>query len=454
MFTGLKVQFELTDAFLNSMLPKDHELVKLKKIIDWESINKIYRECYPSRRGPKTKSTDLAVGLILLKQFYNLSWEKLVKSIHENIAIMYFCSVSFGSAARLQHDGKKLITKSAMIKIMKRLGSTRIRKIERLFFGQIKRAGLIDGKLLITDTTSLEKNIAYPTEINLLGRVIEHGERIIQKVVRKSQMIKTTVIRKAKTIAKVFYSSARKTAELLRSTGGKLLELAKKQVAQARKTYADCSRSVRKKLEKEMETLTTVGEKIIRQVEDRLHGGKPDDKIVSYSEPHARALPKGKIHKECEFGSKLRLDISENGYVTNHKVYKGNPNDSTMLEESVKEHAKTFKNNFSELTADRGFADQETEIKLEKKYGIKAIIPGKKESSSTLTKSEKSIYDKRAAVEAKISEGKRCVGLDKCRYKGFEGDEICATLGAFALNARKLIRDIREHPKLILKFEN
>ena len=454
MFTGLKIQYQLTDAFLSNMLPKDHELVKLKKILDWKSINRIYKECYPSRRGPGTKSTDLALGLILLKQYYNLSWERLVQSVHENIAMMYFCSVSFETVAELQHAKKRLITSSAMVKIMKRLGAARIRKIERLFFHQIKKAGLIEGKLLITDTTSLEKNIAYPTEINLLGRVIEHGERIIQGVAKKSQMIKSAAIRKAKTIAKVFYSARRKTTELLRSTGNQLLKLAKEQVKKAKKSYTGSSKAFRRKLKKVMEKLTTVGEKIITQVEEKMQGGSPKDKIVSYNEPYARALPKGKVHKTCEFGSKVRLDMSDNGYITNNKVYKGNPNDSTMLNESIQEHSENFGDDFSKVTADRGFADELGEAKLEKDYGIKVVIPGKKEKPRELTMEEKKIYDRRAAIEAKISEGKRCAGLGRCRYAGFEGDEICVSLGSLVLNARKLIREMREHPKIILKFEN
>lgn len=41
---------------------------------------------------------------------------------------------------------------------------------------------MIDGKYLFTDTTSLEKNIVYPTEVSILSRVIQEAEVIIQKV--------------------------------------------------------------------------------------------------------------------------------------------------------------------------------------------------------------------------------------------------------------------------------
>lgn len=80
--------------------------------------------------------------------------------------------------------------------------------------------------------------------------------------------------------------------------------------------------------------------------------------IVSYYEEHARALPKGKLSKPCEFGLKLRLDIGGNGYITNHTFYKKNIADIGMLEESVEAHAKVFKYNFSGGADNRSFYDK------------------------------------------------------------------------------------------------
>ena len=57
-------------------------------------------------------------------------------------------------------------------------------------------------------------------------------------------------------------------------------------------------------------------------------------------------------------------------------------------------------------------------------------------------KDRQDLYNKRSAIEAKISEGKRTCGLNKSYYKGFEGDRMWAALGIMALNIRKLLRDI------------
>ena len=250
----------------------------------------------------------------------------------------------------------------------------------------------------------------------------------------------------------MFYSAGKKTKELLERTSQKLLAIAKKQVVKARKVYNKGSRVIREKLKKTNETLTTIGKQIISQIEQKLSGETPKDRILSFQEPHVRALPKGKIHKPCEFGTKLRIDMSGNGYVTNYENYLGNPNDSTMTKDAVRAHSENYKEKFKKITADRGFADKEAEAEMETDYDIDVIIPGKQDTKESMSAKERKVYDSRAAVEAKISEGKRCTGLSKCYYHGFEGDKICASLGIFALNARKLIRDMFEHPKIAMSF--
>ncbi len=68
--------------------------------------------------------------------------------------------------------------------------SERVEKIERLFCQQLITKKIIKGKYLFSDTTSLEKNIGYPTEVSLLKRVIEHAEMVVQSVFKKSAKLR------------------------------------------------------------------------------------------------------------------------------------------------------------------------------------------------------------------------------------------------------------------------
>ena len=452
MFTGLKRQRELSDTLIEDIVPADHDLVKLKKLLNWEGMNRIYESCYTSRRGNATKRTELVIGLLVLKHLYGRADRVLIEELGVNNAFMYFCSVSYEEIRRCTEERKKVIDHSTLVKIRKRLGSERIGEIERLFREELIRKGIIKGKNLFSDTTSLEDNISYPTEVGLLKRVIEHAEMVVQGVVKKKELVKTAVIRKTNQIAKVYYSAGKKTKELLFSTTRQLLSISKEMVAKARQHFDRSSEEVRRELKRIHERVERVGQKIVEQVEQKLSGAKMTDRVVSYYEEEARPLPKGKVHKGCEFGHKLRVDMSGDGYITNYRLYRGNPADVGMLEDTVKEHAERFGKKFKAGAMDRGFYNEPKIEELEKRYGICLAIPHKTDRSKKLTRRKQRLYDRRSGIESKISEGKRMVGLDKSYYRGYEGDVIWSALSILALNIRKLLRDVRIKPKLMKKM--
>ena len=452
MFTGLKKQRELSDTLIEDIVPADHDLVKLKKLLNWEGMNRIYECCYSSRRGNATKRTELVIGLLLLKHLYGRADRVLIEELAVNNAWMYFCSVSYEEIRRCNTEGKKVIDHSTLVKIRKRLGSERIAEIERLFREELIQKGVISGKYLYSDTTSLEDNISYPTEVGLLKRVIEHAEMVVQGVVKKKELVKTVVIRKANQIAKVYYSATKKTKQLLNSTTKQLLSISKETVEKAGQSYHSCNHKMKKELERSYERVERVGQRIVDQVERKLSGAKVSDRVVSYYEEEARPLPKGKVRTGCEFGHKLRIDMNGDGYITNYRLYRGNPADVGMLEDAVKEHAERFGTKFKAGAMDRSFYDGTKIEELENRYGICLAIPHKKDRSKELTKRKKRLYDRRSGIESKISEGKRMVGLDKSYYRGYEGDLIWSVLSILALNIRKLLRSVTQRPKLMKKM--
>jgi len=127
--------------------------------------------------------------------------------------------------------------------------------------------------------------------------------------------------------------------------------------------------------------------------------------------------PKGKLSKPCEFGVKLRGDMSTNGYITNHKLYLGNRADVGMLAESVKGHTKVFKDKFKGEAADRSLYVKDLIKNLEEEYKIALSMPHEKDRGRRMTSYKDKLYNRRSAIEAKISEGKRMCGWDKSLYQ-------------------------------------
>ena len=450
MFTGLRIQLNFSDILVNELMNEKHKLFILRDILNWKKINKIYKSCYKSKKGNKTKETDLVIGLFILKHLFRKSYQVIINELHENFAYMYFCGVSLDKIKELNKEDKKIISHSTLVKIKKRLGVKKFKKIERLFFNNLKKAGMIDGKKLISDTTSVESNIIYPTEINLLRRVIEEATAVIQEVKYKKYIIETEIVRKSKQISKVYYSAKKRTKKLLNSCTSQLLKLSGQVLVKAQKKVKNNKCELKKYVIDRYEKLINTGVKIVKQIEDKYDGKKVNDKIVSYFEDYARALPKGKIGRACEFGMKLRIDMSANNYITNYKSYLGNPADVTMLKDAVNEHYDQFKGEFKEGLMDAGFYDGKLKKEIENDLNIKLVIPHKK--NKKLTKHEQKRYNKRAAIESKISEGKRSNGLGKTLYKHQSGSEIWTTMSIFVLNIKQFLRDVVKKPKLLYKF--
>jgi transposase, IS5 family len=66
------------------------------------------------------------------------------------------------------------------------------------------------------------------------------------------------------------------------------------------------------------------------------------ERIVSFFDPEARPIKKGKLSKKTEFGFKTRIDETESGFVTGYDVYEGNPSDEELLLPAVENHQTLF----------------------------------------------------------------------------------------------------------------
>jgi hypothetical protein len=452
MFTGLKVQLELTDTLIDNILPQDNELIKLKKVLNWEMINKIYSECFPSKKGRSTKKTDMALGLLILKHLYRKSDRDLVRDLHLNTSYMHFCGLSYEEVASANRKGAKVIDPSTLTKIRTKLGPERIEKIASLLTSDLISKKIIDGKILLTDTTSLEKNIAYPTEVSLLSRVIREAALVTQNIRYKKNMVVTETLKRAKKISKVYYSASRKTAKLLKDTTGSLLVIAKKEIEEASRAIDDMADSVSAVTIERLKKLKTTGKAIISQVEQKLSGKPLAKRILSYHEEEVVSLPKSRPGSPCAFGAKLSLSVTANGYVTDHRLYNRNIADIDTLKDAIENHSGTFGKKFKAASADRAYYDKDLIEELEERYKIELAIPHKKRRDVFMSAKKVALYRKRAAIEAKISEGKRMTGMGKSYYSGFAGDRIWVGLSVLALNLRQLLKDMNKNPELIYGF--
>ncbi|GAH56837.1 unnamed protein product, partial [marine sediment metagenome] len=214
--------------------------------------------------------------------------------------------------------------------------------------------------------------------MSLLARVIKEADYIIQNAKRKKDAVLSSAVKRAKTLSKIYYSSSKKTKELLDKTAKSLISIAKSQLCVAGVAATQMAGAISKVNIKRYEKLKEVGKKIVRQAQARIKGAKVSGRIVSYHEEYAKALPKGKVGKPCEFGAKLALSMSSNGYITDHRLYDSNIADIATLKEILNKHGQTFGKDFAGAAADRAYYDEDLISVLEKKHKIALAIPHKK----------------------------------------------------------------------------
>ncbi len=163
-------QEDLFRMSLENLLDRNHELIKLSKHIDWDSLDQEWGSLFVSTKGAPAIRTRLIAGLHYLKYLHDLSDEQVVKSWTENPYWQYFCGEEY-----FQH--KKPIHPTTLTKWRNRLGKSGSETllIETIKAGlkskTIKRSSL---KKITVDTTVQEKNIAFPTDSKLLNKAREN----------------------------------------------------------------------------------------------------------------------------------------------------------------------------------------------------------------------------------------------------------------------------------------
>ncbi len=285
---------------LENMLDINHELIKLSKHIDWESLDKEWGALFVSTKGAPAIRTRLIAGLHYLKHLHDLSDEQVVKGWTENPYWQYFCGEEY-----FQH--KMPIHPVTMTKWRNRLGKSGSEKLltETIKAG-LKSKTIKPGSLkkVTVDTTVQEKNIAFPTDSKLLNKAREnlvklskeHGIKLRQNYNRVGPQYVLMASRYAH--AKQF-KRMKKMNNKLKSRLGRV----KRDIERQLPNYSVDIQSL-------FEVALKQAQKLIEQEQHS------KNKLYSLHAPEVECISKGKAHKPYEFGVKTSIAVTnKEGFV-------------------------------------------------------------------------------------------------------------------------------------------
>jgi transposase, IS5 family len=444
-------QLTFSSYFLQDTLDPEHKLLKLAEAIDWLAIHEDL-EPYYSGIGRQALPIRLMVGLHLLKHMENMSDEKCTDRIRGDIYWMYFCNVEPESLkGQYVH-----LNSSSMTKFRNRIGSEGFSKIEGVIQDYLAKEKKIDPNVMSTDSSCMEKNIAYPTDSGLLDKGRKHllaGMKELEKLGVKSMKGLRNFSKKSKKIVLNIMKLGKDRAEriekgtlTLASMAAHVLRKCKKMLVKARRKLATQIKSGldTKKLERvilKLEEQVTTLEKVIGQARQRFKGKHIKNKIYSLCEKSVIVIRKGKGGKANEYGSKFNISIDRKGFIISHEIYHDSRADTQLLSPAIENWEEETGRLPDQVNADRGYVQKKKnpgKHRQVKRLSIPSL--GKRKNPQHKKRWFRKGQKMRAGIEAVIGHLKQDHRINRSRYSGKQGDGINLTLGCMAWNLSKLAR--------------
>ena len=430
-------QLLMFETLFSDVLNSEHELLCAARLIDWDGLHDALCAYY-SPLGRQGKPIRLMVGIHILKHRYDCSDELAVEMLHENAYWQCFCGFN-------TFQGGQILEASSLVKFRNRIGTEGMKQIEALLLKAWSDMGLVKTRRVSVDTTAQPKNITYPTDADLLHRIREKIVKQIKRVreevtLRKPFRTYSRVGKKHLLRIKKLY---RKNPEGRKQAIRELKEMTRHVVGQAGRVANSLYSRGFAKAGRELNRLVSLGRKIVEQTTEVLAGTSPKHRIYSLHEPRVGIIKKGKSHPDCEFGAIVALSKNDDGLILSHMEYQHSVADVKTLGPVVTGIKKTLGRSPGDVTGDRGFDQSlKKQENCRRRWGVKRIaIPKKGKTPHPNSKESwfRAALKKRAAIEPVIGHLKSDHRMDRCRYKGADGDTVNVVWATVSWNTKKIV---------------
>jgi hypothetical protein len=229
-----------------------------------------------------------------------------------------------------------------------------------------------------------------------MTRLMHQARKVASHAVQgfedKTREVKTKIL----SIAKLLRRRTQQSWEDINAITERVADLAEgvcTQVEQASEVIRDKGKAATTALKVKLTDAAELTRKLMAQAREVISGNRIiPDRIVSFFDPDARPIKKGKLGKTAEFGYKLRIDETESGQVTGYDLYQGKPFDDELLLPAVQQHMERIGSAPHAVATDRGFASLVNE-KLVEALGVARVsMPTRGKKSKKRTEHEKQLW--------------------------------------------------------------
>ena len=419
-----------------------------------EMVEAVRRDLERGLKNPQTGRSGLIPSQVLrsliLMRVKNWNYRELRERIADGYTLRQF--TEFYCQPVPKHD--------AFNRAFNRLTPQTVKAVNELVLKAAVALGLEDGKSLRVDTTVVQTDIHHPTDNTLLWDVVRVITRLVGCLAEAAQQRFREFHNRRRAARRRMQEIQRMTPKDRQARQTKkyrqLIAITEEVVNSAREVLQRTRKArgkdwaavlIIRELRKEIDHYCKLGDRVIDQARRRVLEGEqvPNaEKIYSIFEAHTDLIKRGKVLTPVEFGHKVFLAESAQGFITQYEVLSGNPNDQDHVEPSLKRHKEEFGRAPELYSCDRGFFSEQNE-KSGKREGVRVVcIPqcgGKKtakreayEKSPDFKKGQRF----RAGIEGRISVLFRGRGMKRCLAEGRERFEVLVGAAALANNLMRI----------------
>jgi IS5 family transposase len=409
-----------------------------------------------AKRHPKSRSrgrhgapAEMVLRLLILKHIRNWSYQVLEREVRANLVYRDFTRVG----------GAKVPDAKTMGRWGVALGPEVIKQVHERLVKIARDKGVTTGRRMRVDTTVVETDIHHPTDNTLLGDGVRVLTRIMRKITKIAGAVGTKLRDRSRSvklrlleIGRVARAKGPVNQDKLKQRYGRLLDSTSRVVGQAKRFSKEIARGVKhssdilqqlvlKGLRQELDQMALRVKQVMRQTKARIFRGntRSEGKLLSLFEPSTEVIRKGKAGKPNEFGKMVKLQEAENQIITNYQVYPQRPYDSDLLVAAIETHQALLGRSPRLVAADAAFYSLKNEAAAKAKGVKRVCIPNRSTKSPERKREQRKRWFRngqkwRVGCEGRISVVKRRHGLDRCRYKGYDGMNRWVGLGVIADN--------------------
>jgi transposase, IS5 family len=428
-------QLSFGEGFIDPRLFElDDELKHVDELLYEGEFLKPFEAVFDPSMGRPGTAVDVYLRMMYLKFRWGLSYEEVEAEVRERLPWRRFCHLSLMDTVP---------DATTLIKLNQRFGDERIALLNKKLVKHLVKAKAIKPRRIRIDSTTLEAHITYPTDIGLIHQVVKTLTRTAGKLGTKiTSHVRATKKAVAHLGASLKSSKKERKARAIKALRS-IMVLAKDTVQQSQKAMNRISHrtcGAHPKLQKTFAEQIALAKKILQQSEQKLAGVKAiEERIVSFSDPEARVIRKGKLNKPNEFGRTMQLVQDSSGIMLDYQIYEGNPSDKTELLPTLKRFTRQYRYAPTAVAADKGYYTPQNITDLRalgvRRIGIPKIGRLSQDEKKRQRKSWfKLLYRFRCGIEAGISMLKRQFSLGRVRGRGSTGTRIWTAFAIFSYN--------------------